>query len=70
MNSRFAPTIANAEPRERAYKMFDGDGLHLFVRPNGSKLWRLNYSWLGKRKNAVTWTVAGPRSRGCEREAR
>jgi uncharacterized SAM-binding protein YcdF (DUF218 family) len=30
--------------------MFDGGGLHLFVKPNGSKLWRLTYSWLGRQK--------------------
>lgn len=46
MSTLFATTIANAKPRERPYKMFDGGGLHLFVKPNGSKLWRLNYSWL------------------------
>jgi hypothetical protein len=50
MSKLFATTIANAKPRERPYKMFDGGGLHLFVKPNGSKLWRLNYSWLGKQK--------------------
>jgi len=50
MSTLFATTIANAKPRERSYKMFDGGGLHLFVKPNGSKLWRLNYSWLGKQK--------------------
>lgn len=50
MSALFATTIANAKPRDRPYKMFDGGGLHLFVKPNGSKLWRLNYSWLGKQK--------------------
>jgi len=50
MSTLFATTIANAKPKERPYKMFDGGGLHLFVKPNGSKLWRLTYSWLGKQK--------------------
>lgn len=50
MSTLFATTIANAKPRERPYKMFDGGGLHLFVKPNGSKLWRLTYNWLGKQK--------------------
>lgn len=50
MSTLFATTIANAKPKERPYKMFDGGGLHLFVKPNGSKLWRLTYNWLGKQK--------------------
>ncbi|HIQ17435.1 MAG TPA: DUF4102 domain-containing protein [Novosphingobium capsulatum] len=50
MSALFAITIANAKPKERPYKMFDGGGLHLFVKPNGSKLWRLTYSWLGRQK--------------------
>lgn len=50
MSTLFATTITNAKPKERPYKMFDGGGLHLFVKPNGSKLWRLTYSWLGKQK--------------------
>ncbi|HIQ37098.1 MAG TPA: DUF4102 domain-containing protein, partial [Desulfocapsa sulfexigens] len=28
----------------------DSGNLYLLVRPNGSKLWRLDYSILGKRK--------------------
>ncbi|MDK4807175.1 MAG: Arm DNA-binding domain-containing protein [Novosphingobium aromaticivorans] len=50
MSALFAITIANAKPKERPYKMFDGGGLHLFVKPNGSKLWLLTYSWLGRQK--------------------
>ena len=32
-----------AKPKEKAYKLFDGDGLYLLVNPTGSKLWRLKY---------------------------
>lgn len=32
-----------AKPREREYKLFDGDGLYLLVQPNGRKCWRLRY---------------------------
>ncbi|QGG78437.1 tyrosine-type recombinase/integrase [Pseudomonas syringae] len=32
-----------AKPREREYKLFDGDGLYLLVQPNGRKGWRLRY---------------------------
>jgi integrase len=36
--------------RERVYKRGDGYGLYIEVHPNGSKLWRLKYSHLGKDK--------------------
>ena len=42
--------ITNAKPREKAYKMADGDGLYLVVEPNGSKLWRMNYRQLGRQR--------------------
>ncbi len=31
----------SSKPRERVYKLADGEGLFLFVQPNGSKLWRI-----------------------------
>jgi hypothetical protein len=40
----------NAKARERAYKLADGEGLFLLVRPNGTKLWRLKYRYGGKEK--------------------
>ncbi len=32
-----------AKPRERAYKLFDGGSMYLFVKPNSVKTWRLRY---------------------------
>ncbi|AZF16289.1 integrase arm-type DNA-binding domain-containing protein [Pseudomonas sp. R3-18-08] len=32
-----------AKPRNRAYKLFDGDGLYLLVQTNGRKGWRMRY---------------------------
>ena len=32
-----------AKPKEKAYILFDGDGLPLLVNPTRSKLWRLKY---------------------------
>jgi len=32
--------VQNAKPKEKPYKLSDGEGLHLLVQPNGSKLWR------------------------------
>lgn len=40
----------NTKPAEKSYKRFDGGGLYLEVMPNGSKLWRLKYRYLGKEK--------------------
>lgn len=39
-----------AKPRNKAYKLFDGGGLYLEVKPPNSKLWRLKYRYLGKEK--------------------
>ena len=33
----------SAKPTDRAYKLFDGDGLYLLVQRNGRKGWRLRY---------------------------
>jgi len=45
--------IENAEPRDKKYKLFDGNGLHLVVYTTGRKTWALNYS-IGGRKRTVT----------------
>ncbi|MGN6376437.1 MAG: tyrosine-type recombinase/integrase [Sphingomonas sp.] len=42
--------IRALRPRERIYKLTDERGLYIEVRPNGSKLWRFKYSYLGKDK--------------------
>ena len=41
--------VENAKPREKAYLLTDGNGLHLVVTPNGNKLWRLRYRFGGKQ---------------------
>ncbi|AMN44736.1 tyrosine-type recombinase/integrase [Rhodoplanes sp. Z2-YC6860] len=35
--------VLRAAPKERQYKLSDGNGLALLVMPNGSKLWRFRY---------------------------
>ncbi len=45
-------TIRNAKPKEKQYKISDKDGLYLLVKPSGSKLFRLDYRFCGKRKTA------------------
>jgi integrase len=48
--------IQNLKPAARPYKRWDSDGLHIVVTPkgvrtpNGSKLWRLEYTLRGRRR--------------------
>jgi integrase len=42
--------IKKARPHETAYKMSDGGGLFLLIKPNGSKLWQQKYRFLGKER--------------------
>ena len=42
--------VRYATKRAKDYKLTDGDGLYLLVRPNGSKLWRIKYRYGGKGK--------------------
>lgn len=35
--------IKKAKPKEKGYKLFDGDGLFLWISKTGGKLWRLKY---------------------------
>lgn len=45
-----ARQIDTAKPREKEYKLTDGGGLYLLIKPNGAKYWRLKYRVLGKEK--------------------
>ncbi len=40
----------NAKAKEKAYKLFDGNGLFLNVTKTGQRYWRLKYRWHGKEK--------------------
>ena len=44
--------IKQAKPREKVWYLFDGDGLQLAIKTNGSKLWQLKYNspTTGKRR--------------------
>ncbi len=42
--------IRNAKPTEKPYKLADGGGLYIEIKPNGSKLWRLRYR-LARKEN-------------------
>lgn len=41
-------TIRKAKAKDKAYKIFDGGGLYVEVKPSGSKLWRLKFQYAGK----------------------
>src|SRR3546814_10443433 len=53
--------ITTAKPSEKLYKLHDTLGLYLAVKPNGSKLWRMNYRFLGKQKtlHLGKWPAVG-----------
>ena len=73
MATLFATTVSNAKPRESDYKLSDGGGLYLLVRPNGAKLWRLNYRYLEKHRTMAfgAWPdVSLADARGRRDEAR
>lgn len=36
--------IRNAKPKEKPYKLFDAEGLYLFIPPSGRKVWRYKYN--------------------------
>ena len=42
--------LQNAKPRDKPYKVSDGQGLHVVINPNGSVLWRLKYRFLGTER--------------------
>ena len=42
--------LKNAKPKETQYKLFDGKGLFLLVKPDGKRYWRMKYRHNGKEK--------------------
>lgn len=43
-------TIKAKKPQAAPYRLPDGSGLYLLIRPDGKKWWRLDYTHAGKRK--------------------
>lgn len=43
-------TLRNAKPGAKPIKLADGGGLYLLLNPKGSRWWRLDYRFAGKRK--------------------
>lgn len=44
----------NAKPKDKPYRLADGDGLYLLVQKSGSKLWQLRYRYL-ERENILSF---------------
>ncbi len=44
--------VRNAKPSEKPYKLQDGQGLYLDVRPSGAKIWRYRY-WKSDGKDGL-----------------
>ena len=52
MNKLTETSIRKAKVLEKQYKIYDGDGMFLLIHPNGSKYWRMKYTFDGKSKLA------------------
>ena len=50
MNKLTENSIRKAKVIEKQYKIYDGDGMYLLIHPNGSKYWRMKYTFDGKSK--------------------
>lgn len=61
-----ALAIEKLKPKEKQYKVSDGNQLSLLVEPAGAKLWRLRYTF-GGRENAVARIVPPGVTCRCER---
>ena len=59
-----------ANTRASDYKITDGGGLHLLIKNNGTKCWRLAYRFAGKQKTLAigTYPQIGLRDARKERE--
>ncbi|MCH6256481.1 tyrosine-type recombinase/integrase [Puniceicoccaceae bacterium K14] len=40
----------NAKPKEKNYKLTDGEGMYLLVKRNGTRCWQMGYRFGGKQK--------------------
>jgi len=65
--------IKRAKPKEKMYKLFDGDGLYLEVKPTDRKVWRIKYRLFGKKRTCTVvdyLTVTLSQARAITREVK
>jgi len=55
MQKLAATAVKQAKPKAKPYKMTDGGGLYLLVKPQG-KYWRYNYRFTDKQKTLAIGT--------------
>ncbi|MDB1124279.1 tyrosine-type recombinase/integrase [Vibrio algarum] len=55
-----AKEVANAKPKDKAYRLSDGGGLYLHIRKSGSKSWECRYIKPTTRKPTYTGVGAYP----------
>ncbi len=46
--------VQNAKPKDSPYKLYDRDGLCIFIRTTGTKVWQYHYQYQNQRK---TYTI-------------
>lgn len=51
--------VKNAKPKAKPYKLTDGDGLYLLIKPNGGRYWRFKYLYVGREKLLALGTYPG-----------
>src|SRR5690242_20322596 len=50
--------VQTARARAKPYRLFDGDGLALWISPSGTKSWQLRYRLNGKEQTATIGKLA------------
>ncbi|MBC9130779.1 DUF4102 domain-containing protein [Frischella sp. Ac48] len=43
--------IDSAKPKDKPYKLPDFESLYLYITPSGTKSWRYDYQFNGKRRH-------------------
>ena len=54
--------IRNAKPRAKPYKLSDGGGMYLLVKPDGARYWRLDYRFSGNVARSLSASIQQQRS--------
>ncbi len=49
--------IRGVKPTDKPQKLFDGNGLFLFVAPSGAKSWRVKYRFQGREKLLILGNI-------------
>ncbi len=68
MGKLTAKDVENALPRDKEYKLHDGDGLFLRVRPSGAKSWLFSYR-MPNSKSLIRMTIGTPKDLSIKKHA-